>query len=150
MKTINKPLDNLGGLLKIWAVPKNVILLNGKDITFSDTSEIYQLYCTPGSMAMEEREEKSKGGSFFNTSISAFIPKDSEEVRLALNDMQGKPYLIIYIDGNENFKLAGTFHFPLRSTATLITGQAEQQRAGHEILFSGKTRERSVFVNNPF
>ena len=140
----------MGGLLKIWAVPKNVFSLNGKDITFADTSEVYQFYCTPGSMAMEEREEKSKAGYYFSTSISAFIPGDSDEVRTALNDMQGKLYHILYIDGNGNYKLAGTVHYPLRLTTTLITGQSEQQRAGHEIIFSGKTRQRSVFVNNPF
>lgn len=150
MKTIIKPTDNLGGLLRIWAIPKTGYSLAGKDLTFADSSKICLLYCTPGSMSMEEKEEFTKAGSYFQTSLSGFIPKDTEETQAVLNDLRGKSFVVLYIDGNGSYKLAGNKNYPLRLSATHRTGQMEQQHSGYEILFSGKTRQRSVFVNALF
>jgi hypothetical protein len=62
MKEIQKPSDNLGGVLKLWAIPKAVFSINGKAITFSDTSDIYSIYCTAETFLLKEtpKETNSK------------------------------------------------------------------------------------------
>jgi hypothetical protein len=150
MKTITKPGDNLGGLLKIWAVPTSVYSISGKAVTFSSTDDIYEIYCTPESMLFSEQSEQTGAGTLFNTLVSGFIPKDSEEVLAAKNDMARKPYIVIFIDGNGNYKAAGTANEPLRLADNLSSGQQVSDSAGNQIEFSGKTLTRAVFINNPF
>lgn len=150
MKPLNKLSDNLGGLLKIWAIPTNVFTLLGTSLILSDTSDIVQLFGSPGTMSAEEQSERTISGIHYNTTVSVFIPGDSPEIRRAMLDMQGKMFAVLLLDGNENYKLAGNTDYPLRMTSTMKSGMDESQRPGYEVHFSGKTMTPSVFVNNPF
>ena len=150
MKTITKPGDNLGGLLKIWAVPTSVYSVNGKTVTISSTDNIYEIYCTPESMVFSEPSEKTDAGTLYNTSVSGFIPKDSKEVLDAINDMERKPYIIIFMDGNGNYKAAGTANEPLCISDNLNSGQQTSDRPGHQFEFSGQTLTRAIFIDKPF
>ena len=51
MKQLNKPSDNMGGLLKIWAVPPTEITIGTNSVSFSTTDNIVAMYCSPGSMS---------------------------------------------------------------------------------------------------
>ena len=150
MKQLNKPSDNLGGLLKMWAIPADVITLTGTSLIFSDTSDIVQLSGSPGTMSVEEQTERTTSGIHYNTSISVFIPGDSPEIRSAMLDMQGRKFVVLLLDGNENYKLSGGANYPLRMNSTMKSGMDESQRPGYEVQFTGKTILPSVFVNNPF
>lgn len=150
MKQLNKPSDNLGGLLKIWAIPAHLFTLSDQTLTFTDTSEIVQLYCSPGTMSVEEPVEKTTAGEHFNLAVNGFIPGDSPEVRSVIREMQGKRYVVLFLDGNENFRLAGSSTYPLHFSFVWKSGSFESQRPGYEILFSGKTMAPSLFVNSPF
>jgi hypothetical protein len=150
MIRLSKPSDNMGGLLKLWAVPKSDYYINGQILTFSNTDKIYQLYCSAESLAYKEPSKQTKAGIIYNCSVSGFIPKDTEEVRVALTEMEYRPYVVIFQDGNGNFKLSGTTFYPLRLAASLKTGKQTRDRAGYEIQFSGETLTRAVFINNPF
>ena len=150
MKQFNKPSDNLGGLLKIWAIPVDVLTVLETSLIFSDTSDIVVLYGSPGTMSAEEQSERTTSGIHYNTTVSVFIPGDTPEICRVMLDMQGKRYAVLLLDGNENYKLAGNADYPLRMTSTLKSGREESQRPGYEIHFSGKTMTPSVFVNNPF
>lgn len=150
MKTITKPGDNLGGLLKLWAIPKSVVSVLGRTVTISSDTDVYALYCTAGSMDMQEQPELTGAGTHYNTEIAGFIPRDSDTVRTAMEDMQQRPYAVLFQDGNGEFKLAGSANQPLRFSAALGTGKETAEAAGHNILFAGKTTSRAVFVDNPF
>jgi hypothetical protein len=150
MKTITKPGDNLGGLIKMWAVPASVVSLVGRTVNLSVTTDIYELYCTAGSMSHTEAPELSGAGTHYNVEVSGFIPRDSDTVRTALEDMERKPYAILFQDGNGEFKLAGSNTEPLRCSSALSTGKEVSELAGNQILFTGKTTRRAVFVDNPF
>jgi len=150
MKQLNKPTDNLGGLLKIWAIPTNVFTLLGTSLILSDTSDIVQLFGSPGTMSVEEQTERTTSGIHYNTSVAVFIPGDSPEIRSALLDMQGRKFAVLFLDGNENYKLAGEPNYPLRMNSAMKSGMDESQRPGYELHFTGKTILPSVFVNNPF
>lgn len=150
MKTINKPGDNLGGLLKIWAVPASVFSVSGTTVSFSATADIYEIYCTPESMEFDEPSERTVAGTHYNTQVSGFIPRDSSDVLEAMNDMERKPYVLIFKDGNGNFKLAGTASEPLYIDSSLNSGRQVSDRAGYSISFVGKTISRAVFIDDPF
>jgi len=150
MIQLSKPSDNMGGLLKLWAVPKSDFYINGQNIVFTTTDNIYQLYCSSESLAYKEPSKRTISGIHYNCSVSGFIPKDSEEIQLALNKMEYRLYVVIFQDGNGNYKLSGTGFYPLRLSASLKTGKQTSDRAGYEIQFLGETLSRAVLINNPF
>ena len=140
----------MGGLLKLWAVPASVVVVTGKTVSFTETTNIYEIYCTPGTIDENEVLREENRNPFYETAINGFIPKDSPGVQTALMDMKGKPYVLIYQNGNEDYKLAGTRDFPLRLTNKLASGKTEAQRAGNNIAFVGKTLTPAVFIDKPF
>jgi len=150
MNTLTKPGDNLGGLLKIWAVPKAVYSRSGTTVTISDDTDVYALYCTPESMQFSEPQVETPGGIYYNTSVSGFIPGDTEAALAAINNMADKKYVVIFQDGNGNYKAAGTGFYPLKLKATLNSGKNVADLAGWEISFAGETIHRAVKVDNPF
>ena len=44
MLQIKKPSENMGGLLKLWAVPASVVVVTGKTVSFTETTSIYEIY----------------------------------------------------------------------------------------------------------
>ena len=150
MKQITKPADNLGGLLKVWAVPNSVISVNGKDVSFSNSDNIYAIYCSAETMDLKEQAVTTDAGTHYNTDITGFIPANREEVLDAMKDMQSKPFRIIIQDGNGDYLLAGNQSCPLRLQAILKSGTNTSDLAGYQIHFSGETISRAGFINNPF
>ena len=150
MKSITKPGDNLGGLLKIWAVPASVYSVSGNVVSFSSTTNIYEIYCSPESMKFDEQEERTTAGKHHNTTISGVIPKDCSTALDAINDMDMKPYVIIFRNGNGEFQAAGTALQPLRIDAGRNSGRLVSDLAGNSFSFSGKTTSRAIFIDNPF
>jgi len=150
MNTINKPLENMGGLIKIWAVPSGTFSVNEKTVTFSSTTGIYEIYCSPDSQQHSEPPERTDAGLVYNTEVSGFSPGDSEEAREAFTNMDGRKFVAVFIDGNGNYRLAGGIFSPLRFYASFSTGRNTADRAGHEILFTGLTLEKALAINNPF
>lgn len=150
MKTINKPKDNLGGLLKIWAIPFGVFSISGMNVSFSSQTYIWEIYCSPDSMEFIESSELTTAGTHFNTTLSGFIPHDNAMLQEAIAYIQPRKWVVILIDGNGFYKLAGNQTDPLRFTAELITGKDTSSLAGCSFQFSGKTKTRAMFIDKPF
>jgi hypothetical protein len=150
MKHLNKSGDNLGGLLKIWAVPVSDFFLTGSNLLFISQANIWLLYCSPDSMAFTEESEITSAGNHYNTEISGFIPQDNAALQEALEYIVPRKWVVIFMDGNGNYKLAGNVTDPLRFTYKISTGQDTASLAGCQFSFAGKTKTHSMFVNNPF
>ena len=150
MRQLNKPGDNLGGLLKIWAVPFGVFTISGNTVNISNHTNIWEIYCSANSMEFTESSELTSAGTHFNTVINGFIPQDNATLQEAIEYMEPRKWGVIFIDGNGNYKLAGNQTDPLRFTAEINTGKDTASLAGCSIQFSGKTKTRARFVNNPF
>jgi hypothetical protein len=150
MKELNKQGDNMGGLIKIWAVPNTDFSVSGTTVNFSSTDNIYEIYCSPDSMQFTEVKEITNAGIHYKTALSGFAPKDSVELQEALEYIEPRKWVVIFIDGNGRYKLAGTGAQPLQLAANLISGKNTADRAGCEIPFSGRTLSRAVFIDNPF
>jgi len=150
MKTVIKAGDNLGGLLKIWAVPASDLVVSGNEVTFTNTTNIYEIYCSPDTMEFSEPKEVTEAGTHYNTVISGFIPQDNAAMQEALAYIEPRKWVVLFIDGNGKTKLAGTPVNPLRFTADLTSATDTTGRAGCRVQFFGKTLARAIFVNNPF
>ena len=150
MKHLNKPSDNMGGLLSIWAVPPSDITISYNTSIFSTTDNIIEIYCSPGSISFSEKATQEKYGLGFKNEINAFIPKDSEQAQSIINDMIGRKWVVILLDQNEQFKVAGTPEIPLRVSFDLDTGTDTPDRNGHSISFYGTQTSKAKFITDPF
>jgi len=150
MKTVIKAGDNLGGLIKIWAIPADALSVSGDEVTLASTDNAYQIYCSPDSMEFNEPKEVTEAGTNYNTVVGGFVPQDNATLQEALEYIEPRKWVILFIDGNGKYKLAGTPMNPLRFTAELTSGTDTTGRAGCRIQFFGKTLARAIFVNNPF
>lgn len=150
MKQFNKPSDNMGGLLKIWAVPPSVITIGINAVTFNSQTDIVEMYCSPGSMSFTEKENKSGAGSKYKTNLSAFVPKDSPEALALIESMTGRKWIVVYLDQNEQYKVAGTVANPLHVAFDLNTGSDTPERNGHSVSFYGTQLNKAKFISDPF
>jgi hypothetical protein len=150
MKHLNKPSDNLGGLLAIWAVPPEDIVIGFNTANFKSTANIIEMYCSPGSISFTEAVTQEKYGLGYKNEINAFIPKDSPEVQAIINDMTGRKWVIILLDQNQQFKVAGTPEIPLRISFDLNTGADTPDRNGHSISFYAVQTSKAKFISDPF
>lgn len=150
MKQLNKPSDNLGGLLSIWAVPPADLILSFNAVSFFTTDNIIKMYCSPGSMSFTEKATQEKYGLGYKNELNAFIPKDSEQTQAILNDMVGRKWVVILLDQNEQYKVAGTPEIPLRVLFDLDTGSDTADRNGHSVSFYGTQTAKARFIENPF
>ena len=150
MKRLNKPSDNLGGLLSIWAVPPKDISISFNSVSFFTTDNIIEIYCSPGSISFTEKESQEKYGLGYKNVLNAFIPKDSPEVQSIINSMSGRKWVVVFLDQNEQFKVAGTPEIPLRVSFDLDTGSDTPDRNGHAISFYGTQSSKAKFISDPF
>lgn len=140
----------MGGLLKMWALPQSDLILSGKTVTFASNPTIYELYCSADSMNEDEPEEHMPAGTFYPVTITAFVPKDTEETREAMVYLERRKLVCIVQNGNGDFKLIGNNVYPMRLSAKLNSGTDTSDRAGYTLTFTGKITTRSIFINDPF
>jgi hypothetical protein len=150
MKQLNKPSNNLGGLLKIWAVPPDDLTISINTANFKTTANIIEMYCSPGSISFTEKESQENYGLGYKNELNAFIPKDSPETQSIINDMIGRKWVVIMLDQNEYYKVAGTPEIPLRVSFDLDSGADTPDRNGHSISFYGTQISKARFIANPF
>ncbi len=130
--------------------PLSVVSIQNGQLTMSSTDDVYEVYCSPGSIGFEEPMEVARGGKIYKAELRGFIPKDCAESEKALTDIAGRRYVAVYLDQNEQYKVVGTRDIPLRVTIDLDTGSDTNDRNGHKIIVSGEQITKSVFVSNPF
>ncbi len=108
------------------------------------------MYYSPGSISFTEKESQEKYGLGYKNELNAFIPKDSPEVQSIINSMTGRKWVIVFLDQNEQFKVAGTPEIPLWVSFDLDTGSNTPDRNGHSISFYGTQTSKSKFIAYPF
>jgi hypothetical protein len=150
MKTTLKPKNNLGGLLKIWAVPQSVISVNKKTVTITSLENVYEILFTVDSLFLKQEPKKTASGIHFDTVVSCFVPGNTEHNLDAIAEMENKPFELILADGNESYLHIGERNYPLRLNGSLTQGKTIGDLAGFEISFSGNTISRAAFIDNPF
>ena len=151
MKTINKQPENMGGVLRIWAVPPSDISISGNQVTILSDANIVDIYIQEDSANFSEEMSKSFAGTSYKVELSAIVPCDTSETLKQISDMERRSkYVVIYMDGNGNYKVAGTKPVPLRFSAKATTGSGTSGLNHFSISFTGSQRKRAVFIENPF
>lgn len=151
MRTIDKQAENMGGVLRIWAVPQADISVSGNRAAILSDANMVGIYIREGSASFTEDLTKTFAGSAYKVELSAIVPCETLETQLQINDMERRgKYLVVFIDGNGNYKLAGTRAVPLRFSAKAATGQGTSGLNHYAISFSGQQLKRAIFIENPF
>jgi hypothetical protein len=158
MNTLNKISDdNLGGILKLWLVPSYNILSVVRNVTtgiytieIDDEDKNWLIYCTAESLNYTENENTSLGQPFYECTLNGFIPNDSPELTLQLEQLKSRPWIAFFMDQQEYTKMVGEVECPLELTRQFGTREKIAERKGHDITLKGNTILGSVFVNNPF
>ena len=141
----------MGGVLRIWAVPPSDISISGNQVTILSDANIVDIYIQEDSANFSEEMSKSFAGTSYKVELSAIVPCDTSETLKQISDMERRSkYLVIYMDGNGNYKLAGTKPVPLRFSAKATTGSGTSGLNHFSISFTGSQRKRAVFIENPF
>jgi hypothetical protein len=157
MKTVSKQKNNIGGIARLYAVP--IELLTGLaasgtsgvyDATLSDTDEVYNISAIAESIQATEEEKRSSAGSYFDHQIRATIAKDTPDLMIALNELSGKRLIMIYRDHNDRFKLVGSTTEAIRISNKTFSGEKISDLQKADLIFEGRTVNRSRFINNPF
>ena len=151
MKSINKQPENMGGVLRLWAIPQSDISISGNQVTILSDSNMVNIYFQEDSANFSEEMVNSFAGTAYKVELSAIVPCDTSETLEQISDMARRSkYLLIFIDGNGNYKLAGNTKVPLRFSAKATTGSGTSGLNHYSISFTGSQRQRAVFIENPF
>ena len=141
----------MGGVLRIWAVPQTDISVSGNHVTILSDTNMVNIYIKEDSATFNEDEVKSFAGTAYKVDITAIVPCDTADTLKEIANMERHcKYLVIYMDGNGNYKLSGTSRFPLRFTAKATTSTGAAGLNHYSINFSGQQLKRAVFIDNPF
>lgn len=149
MKTINKQSENMGGVIKLWAIPPADYSITGKAVTINSETNMVGIYIQEDSGSFTE---ESIEGSAFKTEIAGIVPCDNETSLAVIRDMERiRKYNVIFQDGNGNFKLAGNKQVPLRFSSKLSTGTSTSSLNHYAISFLAKViKDRAIFIEDPF
>ena len=150
MKEILKPSGNMGGLLQMWAIPAGKFWLTKNVLVFAAPDEVVHIYCAMDSIQLSEPISVKAVGRTYDTTVSGFIPGNRQSVLDAIQDMDGKRFVILLLDGNGNYILAGTVFYPLQLLPETNLGKNTADLAGVNIEFNGITITRAIIVDNPF
>lgn len=151
MKTINKQTENMGGVLRLWAIPGSDITVAGNVVTIVSDTNMVNIYVREDSATFTEDISKSFAGTIYKVDLSSVVACDNSDTLKLINEMERRcKYLVIYQDGNGNYKLAGTVKTPLRFTAKATTGLGAAALNHYAISFSGNQLKRAIFIDNPF
>lgn len=151
MKTINKQYENMGGVLKIWVVPPTDISLSGDEVTIITDANIINILVREDSASFDEDLSVGFPGTSYKVEIKATVPCDTVGTQALIQELERKrKYQVIYLDGNGNYKLAGTSEVPLRVIAKASTGSTSQALNRYDLVFSGIQLARAVHIQNPF
>ncbi len=156
MNDINKPSapDNLGGLDKFWFIPTDHInnisdVSNGHaTVTLLTGKSWFEFYTSKGSLQYSESMKEDEKGTYFDTKLSGFTPKDSEDLQQELQLMRSERFVCVYLDNNDNHKLIGSAEEPLHFVFSFKSGEASASRNGYDISFSRKLRSKAIFISN--
>ena len=151
MNTLLKPSDNLGGVLRLWAIPaEDVVSLTAGVLSLSGTDNVIALYITPESADSSCLLKKADGGFYYEITVSGFSPRIRKEADQLFKSMAGHNYVVVFLDGNLQYRAAGSKEQPLRFSFSAKTGMAVSDRNGYELEFQRNCTLPVQEISYPF
>ena len=141
----------MGGVLRIWAVPAKDITLTGTVVTITTDQDMVEIVLSEDTASFSEELTNTFTGKAYKVELTAIVPCDTHLTQKTIAEMENRGrYLLIFIDGNGNYKLSGTPAVPLRFSAKAATGTGSASLNHYNLSFTGTQLERAVFIDNPF
>jgi hypothetical protein len=108
-----------------------------------DDAPIYDWLFSANRGGYEEKATNSVQGILYEQAVKLVLPKDNPDVRLALERMAGRKWLLIYTDANGLTRLVGTKRQPLRLQQQFSNGRNE-----HVLTWTGNTRLPALYLTD--
>lgn len=148
MRTINLPLDNVGGLSDIYLIATdNIERYNrdslGVDLTLKNYGDYIVLpYLADETYQFTERMTIEEAGPTFEVNIEGVIPTASADNDAIIREIISKQWIAVTKDNNGDRKLVGSKEVPLSFTFDYTTGK-KGERNGLTFSVSSKQSHRS-------
>lgn len=151
MKTFSKVFDNLGGVLKVWAIPPSVVSVSGNTLSLSSTINIVEMYATAETLNAKVITKNTPGGLTHEIEITGSIPRPSANESENINYLMQRRWMVLIEDGNNDFIFYGVPQTQrLKFECEEDTGQSTSDRSILNFRFFGTTTLRPKSVLNPF
>ena len=152
MKTTQKQPDNMGGVIRLWAIPREDITLNGNIPAIIREEHIVCLEITQDSTGAQINPKTDFSGTTYLHEISGFVPGYDEQTEKLINEMMRKQrYVLFYSDSEDTLVMLGRPEIPIRFSATFSTGENSTAQRGYKVTFSGNVHYPPIRVTaNPF
>ncbi len=157
MNVTPKSTNNLGGIAKVWAIPSSLADItrqpaepNSFFLPDEFTLECLEILPIFQSLRFSETSKTESGGTYYESTLSLSIARDSPALKAYLEDLQSGRWSLLTLDQNGLYRLIGSKAYPLRVGIARNTG-AEISDLNHiRLEFTGTSPYPSIFMSNPF
>ena len=152
MKKVGKELENMGGIVRLWAVDRWNISLLGSAAMITTQDEVYCIDITQDTSGAAVNQKTDFAGTTFLHEITGYVSGYDKDSELNINQMiRIKKFVVIYMDSNGILVMLGTPDIPIRFSADFETGETNASKRGFKIKFSGNVHFPPLRLSeNPF
>lgn len=123
----------------------NLLVLES-NIVFKAGKSWNNLYFTPGTLNIEEKEKDNEGGKIIDFDIKLNYPGDTRSSSSELEMMRNRLYLIKIVDMNNNSFLYGTDTNPFSMSVEKKKGSSPSGAKHYEISFNGSMLNSAIYI----
>lgn len=148
-------MDNMGGLRKLYYIDADdfVSLELGEndlyDLTLENEAVINEIEFTQDTGKISEVPDETDNGSAYNFETSCRIPKCGPDNADLFGDLKQKRLLILGIDNNDNYWLAGAPGSYFQINTNSSTGEGSPDMNARQLKISAALMTGSVFITSP-
>ncbi len=152
MKKVGKELENMGGVVRLWAVDKWNISLLGSAAMITNEDDVYCMNITQDTSGAVLNQKTDFAGTTFLHEITGYVSGYNKDSETYINQMiRIKKFVVIYMDSNGTLVMLGTPDIPIRFSADFETGETNTSKRGYKVKFSGNVHFPPLRLSeNPF
>ena len=152
MKKVGKELENMGGIVRLWAVDRWNISLLGSAAMITNEDDVYCMDITQDTSSAVVNQKTDFAGTTFLHEITGYVSGYDKDSELNINQMiRIKKFVVIYMDSNGTMVMLGTPDIPIRFSADFETGETNTSKRGYKLKFSGNVHFHPLRLSeNPF
>ena len=152
MKKIGKDLENMGGVVRLWAVDQWNISLLGSAAMITNEDDVYCMNITQDTSGAVVNQKTDFAGTTFLHEITGYVSGYDKDSETYINQMiRIKKFVVIYMDSNGTLVMLGTPYIPIRFSADFETGETNTSKRGYKLKFSGNVHFPPLRLSeNPF
>lgn len=148
-------MNNMGGLLRLFYIDAEdfVSLDEGEndlfDLTLDNGALINEINFTQDTGKLSETEEETDNGIMYNVEVSCRIPGFIASNSALMGDLRQKRIMILGMDSNEKFILAGSPGSYFKVGIASTTGEASPDPNSKRLTMTASLPEDVKFIESP-